>query len=139
MSSKLPNGDIRPLARALGKRGWACGGATNEVIATSRDHAHLRVVTPEISRPLQLTAPLAYTTRAAGGKSREPKYRLRGHRAGASGHSRQARLQSRLRERLTSWEPPSAVSFSVSFLPVVSRPKPRDMFTCRGRYKNIEP
>jgi hypothetical protein len=41
--------------------------------------------------------------------SRRGKYRLRGLRAEASGHSRQARLQSRLRERQASLGPPSAV------------------------------
>src|SRR6516164_3861232 len=87
--NRLPNGDNRRRR----------GGATNEVIATPRGQAQQRVAkTPEIGRPLQPTAWGGYIKRAAGGKDPGPKYRHRGLRTGASGHSRQARQQSRVRE-----------------------------------------
>src|SRR6516162_6172243 len=64
---------------------------------------------------------MAYDRLAAGGKDLGPKYRLRGDRAGASGHSRSARLKSRSRECRPPLRPPSAAFFSFRFLPVVSR------------------
>ena len=50
--------------------------ATNEVNATSRDHAKLRVETPLPYRPLQPAASMGYDTLAAGGMDLGPKYRL---------------------------------------------------------------
>src|SRR6516164_2568034 len=55
---------------------------------------------------------MAYDRLAAGGKDLGPKYRLRGDRAGASGHTRLARLKSRSRECRPPLRPPSAALLS---------------------------
>src|SRR4029077_1731853 len=64
--NRLQNGDFRRSR----------GDATNEVIANSRDQAHLRVKTPLLNRPLQRAAKIGYNSAAVGGKVLEPKYRL---------------------------------------------------------------
>src|ERR1700692_1844707 len=98
--SSLPNGDIRRLRDS----------ATNEVVASSRDHAHLRV-SNTMERPATSTRGLDrinYQGRWRGG-SPSPKTGFEVIVPGHQGCRACRETQSRKRERQPPWGPPSAV------------------------------
>src|SRR6266851_849953 len=103
-TNRLPNGDFRHFR----------DGATNEVIATSRDHAHLRVETPELSRPLQRAAQIGYNASAAGGMIPGPSTGSRSSMPGRQG-IRAWREQIPLAGAPTSLGLPPRSSLSGSF------------------------
>jgi len=120
-TSSLPNGDIRRLH----------DGATNEVVANSRDHAHLRV-SNTMERP-------ATSTRGPNSVNYQGRWREgspgpnTGFEVIVPGRQgfRAWRSQSRLRERQPPLGPPSAV------FPVPSRGvarKRREPFTMEPAY-----
>src|SRR5260221_11523981 len=127
ISNRLPNGDFRHTPRVLA-RGLGVRGATNEVIAPSRDQAKLRVGNTRASSATA-TRGLDRIAIAAGGMIPGPRTGFEVFVPGRQG----MRARRDLNPACGSADllgTPSAVSFK--FLLGVSRRKPRELLRRRG-------
>src|SRR5262249_3268151 len=120
----------RSLAEGSGVR-----GATNAVSASSRDHAHLRVENTRVWPAPATRGPESIPELCRGRDAPGSPYRIGGLRAGASGPSPLARRHPGCGSAVLLG--PASGDSSVTFLPVVSRRKPREMFTSRAAAETL--